>query len=60
MAVPGAYSQPAAEIAFWVTAGAWSIGERILTFRDFRSGAWKARQDAGDMGGITGAFTVPS
>lgn len=42
-----AYSQPASEIAFWVTAGAWGIGERILTFRDFRSGAWKATQDAG-------------
>jgi len=40
-------SQPAAEIPFGVTAAVWVITERILSFRDLRSGAWKSRQDAG-------------
>lgn len=42
-----AFEQPAAQISFWVTVGVWGIGERVLTFRDFRSGAWKGNQDAG-------------
>ena len=42
-------SQPAAEIPFGVTAAVWVIGERILSFRDLRSGAWKSKQDAGSV-----------
>lgn len=46
-------SQPAAEIPFGVTAAVWVIGERILSFRDLRSGAWKSRQDAGSYFAVT-------
>jgi hypothetical protein len=55
-------SQPAAEIPFGVTAAVWIIGERILSLRDLRSGAWKSRQDAGSYlsvtGGIVGGFAA--
>ena len=40
-------SQPSAEIPFGLTVAVWVVGERILTFRDLRSGAWRSRQDAG-------------
>jgi protein-S-isoprenylcysteine O-methyltransferase Ste14 len=46
-------SQPAAEIPFGVTAVVWVVGERILSFRDLRSGAWKSRQDAGSYFSVT-------
>jgi protein-S-isoprenylcysteine O-methyltransferase Ste14 len=42
-------SQPAAEAAFGATAAVWAIGERVISFRDLRSGAWKSRQDAGSV-----------
>jgi protein-S-isoprenylcysteine O-methyltransferase Ste14 len=55
-------SQPGAEIAFGVTAAVWMIGERILSFRDLRSGAWKSRQDVGSYfavtAGIVGGFAA--
>ena len=55
-------SQPAAEIPFGVTAVVWVIGERILSVRDLRSGAWKSRQDAGSYfsvtAGIVGGFAA--
>jgi protein-S-isoprenylcysteine O-methyltransferase Ste14 len=55
-------SQPAAEIPFGVTAAVWMVGERILSFRDLRSGAWKSRQDAGSYfsvtAGIVGGFAA--
>ena len=55
-------SQPAAEIPFGVTAAVWVIGERILSLRDLRSGAWKSRQDAGSYfsatAGIVGGFAA--
>jgi protein-S-isoprenylcysteine O-methyltransferase Ste14 len=55
-------SQPAAEIPFGVTAAIWVIGERILSFRDLRSGAWRSRQDAGSYfaltAGIVGGFAA--
>jgi protein-S-isoprenylcysteine O-methyltransferase Ste14 len=49
-------SQPAAEIPFAVTAAVWVIGERILSFRDLRSGAWKSKQDAGSYFALTAAI----
>jgi protein-S-isoprenylcysteine O-methyltransferase Ste14 len=51
--VPLVLSQPVAEIPFGVTVAVWVIGERILSFRDLRSGAWKSRQDAGSYFSIT-------
>lgn len=52
----------ATEIPFWVTVGVWGIGERILTFRDFRSGAWKGKQDGGSyiwvVAGVFGGFAA--
>ena len=57
---PLVFSQPAAEILFGVTVGTWVIGERILTFLDLRSGAWRTRQDRGSYlwvtAGVTGGF----
>ena len=57
-------SQPTAEIPFGVTAAVWVISERILSFRDVRSGAWKSRQDAGSYfsvtAGIVGGFASRS
>lgn len=46
-------SQPAAEIPFGVTVAVWVIGERIQSFRDLRSGAWRSRQDAGSYFSVT-------
>jgi len=46
-------SQPAAEIPFGLTVAVWGIGERIQSFRDLRSGAWKSRQDAGSLLSVT-------
>ena len=51
-------SQPAAEIPFGVTVAVWVIGERILSFRDLRSGAWKSRQDAGSFLSVTAGVFV--
>ncbi|HEX4214558.1 MAG TPA: isoprenylcysteine carboxylmethyltransferase family protein [Candidatus Dormibacteraeota bacterium] len=45
--IPLVYAQRAAELPFWLTTGIWAIGERFLTFRDLRSGAWRSRQDRG-------------
>jgi protein-S-isoprenylcysteine O-methyltransferase Ste14 len=56
------FSQPAAEIAYGTTVGLWVIGERVLTFRDLRSGAWKGKQDAGSYlwitAGVVGGFVA--
>jgi protein-S-isoprenylcysteine O-methyltransferase Ste14 len=49
-------SQPAAEIPFGVTAAVWVLSERILSFRDLRSGAWKSRQDASSYFALTAAI----
>lgn len=61
-------SQPSAEIPLWITVGAWAIGERILSLRDLRSGAWKSGQDRGSVlwivigvvGGFGAAFVLAS
>jgi hypothetical protein len=53
-----ALSQPAAESPYRLTVGVWAIGERVLTFRDFRSGAWKSRQDSGSQLAIVACFVV--
>ncbi|MGI9147865.1 MAG: methyltransferase family protein [Chloroflexota bacterium] len=59
--IPGSLTATA-EIPFWVTLGVWGIGERVLTFRDFRSGAWKGKQDAGSyfwvVAAVTGGFAT--
>jgi protein-S-isoprenylcysteine O-methyltransferase Ste14 len=53
---------PVDPIPFWVTFGVWGVGERFLTFRDFRSGAWRAKQDAGSVfwvvAGIVAGFAA--
>lgn len=58
------FSEPAAEIAFGATVGIWALGERILTLRDLRLGAWKGRQDRGSylwvLGGVVAGFVSPS
>ena len=42
------YHELAPAVAFWVTFGIWSIGERLLIFRDHRSGRTShGSQDAG-------------
>ena len=46
-------SQPAAEIPFGLTVAVWGIAERIQSFRDLRSGAWKSRQDSGSLLSVT-------
>jgi protein-S-isoprenylcysteine O-methyltransferase Ste14 len=51
-------SEPAAASPYWLTVGVWAIGERVLTFRDLRSGAWKSRQDAGSQRAIALCFVV--
>jgi len=51
-------SEPAASSPFWLTVGLWAVGERVLTFRDFRSGAWKSRQDAGSQVAIAVCFAI--
>ena len=51
-------SQPAAEILFGVTAAVWVIGERVLSFRDLRSGAWKSNQDAGSVIAVAAGIVV--
>ncbi len=50
---PLVFSQTPAVVAFSVTVGVWMIGERVLTLRDFRTGAWRAKQDAGSYLWIT-------
>lgn len=47
-------SEPWAAIPFWTTVVVWGIGERLLSFRDLRSGAWKSRQDAGSVFAVAG------
>jgi protein-S-isoprenylcysteine O-methyltransferase Ste14 len=51
-------SQPAAEIPFGVTVVVWVVGERVLSFRDLRSGAWKSRQDAGSVIAVAAGIVV--
>jgi protein-S-isoprenylcysteine O-methyltransferase Ste14 len=55
-------SEPSVKLAWAVTVGIWVVGERILTFRDLRSGAWKSRQDRGSyfwvVTGVVGGFGV--
>jgi protein-S-isoprenylcysteine O-methyltransferase Ste14 len=51
-------SQPAVEIPFGLTVAVWIIGERVLSFRDLRSGAWKSRQDAGSCLSFTAGIFV--
>jgi protein-S-isoprenylcysteine O-methyltransferase Ste14 len=56
------FTRSADEIAFWTTVAVWGIGERVLTFRDLRSGAWKGGQDAGSyfwvLAGVIGGFAA--
>ena len=62
------FSQPSAEIPLWITVGVWAIGERILSLRGLRSGAWKSGQDRGSVlwivigvvGGFGAAFVLAS
>ena len=57
-----------AEVAYYGTFGLWVIGERVLTFRDLRSGAWKSKQDrwsllwvvAGVVGGLLAGLGLAS
>ena len=51
-------SQPAAEIPFGVTVLVWVVGERVLSFRDLRSGAWKSKQDAGSVIAVAAGIVV--
>jgi protein-S-isoprenylcysteine O-methyltransferase Ste14 len=51
-------SQPAAEILFGVTAVVWVVGERVLSFRDLRSGAWKSKQDSGSVIAVAAGIVV--
>jgi protein-S-isoprenylcysteine O-methyltransferase Ste14 len=51
-------SQPAAEILFGVTAVVWVFGERVLSFRDLRSGAWKSKQDSGSVIAVAAGIVV--
>jgi protein-S-isoprenylcysteine O-methyltransferase Ste14 len=44
---PPVVSPPSANLVWGVTVAIWVVGERILTFRDLRSGAWKSNQDRG-------------
>lgn len=39
--------QRAALFPFFGTVVVWAVGERILTFRDFRARAWNLMQDRG-------------
>jgi len=53
---------PSAKLAWGVTVAIWVVGERILTFRDLRSGAWRSRQDRGSyfwvVAGVVCGFGV--
>lgn len=40
---------PGTAAPYWVTLLVWVIGERVLTFRDLRSGAWRGGQDRGSF-----------
>ena len=51
-------SQPAAEIPFGLTVVVWVVGERVLSFRDLRSGAWKSKQDAGSVIAVAAGIVV--
>jgi protein-S-isoprenylcysteine O-methyltransferase Ste14 len=51
-------SQPAAEILFGATAVVWVVGERVLSFRDLRSGAWKSKQDSGSVIAVAAGIVV--
>jgi protein-S-isoprenylcysteine O-methyltransferase Ste14 len=57
-----ALSQPSGELLWGVTVAIWVVGERILTFRDLRSGAWRSRQDRGSyfvvVAGVVSGFGV--
>ena len=59
---PLVLSQPSAEVPWGVTVAIWVIGERILTFRDLRSGAWRSRQDRGSyfwvVAGVVSGFGI--
>lgn len=65
---PLVYSDRIAEIAFWSTVGIWAVGERVLSFRDIRSGAWRSGQDRGSLvvlvvaviAGFLAAVTLPA
>ena len=46
---PLVLSEPPAEIAFGATVAVWAVAERVLTFQDLRSGAWRSRQDRGSF-----------
>ena len=45
MASPWLDTKTTSEVAYYGTLGIWAVGERILTFRDIRSGAWRSKQD---------------
>jgi protein-S-isoprenylcysteine O-methyltransferase Ste14 len=49
---------PAAQIAYGVTIVIWAVGERVLGFRDFRSGAWRSHQDRGSYYWILAAVAA--
>jgi protein-S-isoprenylcysteine O-methyltransferase Ste14 len=52
---PQVVSQPSGELAWGVTVAIWVVGERILTFRDLRSGAFRSRQDRGSYFWVVGS-----
>lgn len=61
--MPPLVSSPsAAAIPFWLTVVIWAAGERILSLRDLRSGAWRGKQDRGSYlwvaGGTIGGFGI--
>jgi protein-S-isoprenylcysteine O-methyltransferase Ste14 len=59
---PPVLSQPSSELAWGVTVAIWVVGERILTIRDLRSGAWRSGQDRGSyfwvVAGVACGFGV--
>ncbi len=68
MLVSYVFSHPPAAVAFVATLAVWFLGERVLTIRDWRSGALKTKQDAGStiwivvcvVVGMCGGFAVAS
>lgn len=62
------HSAPAGMIAYWGTVVVWAVGERVLSFRDLRSGAWRSGQDRssvlwvvlGIVGGFAAAIVLAS
>lgn len=65
---PPLHAPPAGTIAYWGTVVVWVVGERVLSFRDLRSGAWRSTQDRGSVlwivvgfaGGFAAAIVLAS